>query len=160
MSLTRAQREVYDYCSRNEFVSAQKIDEFSEALNSEGNINTLSYALEKFRTATCPKCDAGGAFKWHFMGQHRHPQCGFSWYITPGAYAADQFKSVFHSGMSAGASMSAEADKKGDKAGGCMGAIFGFLFVAVYRLVFGIVMIPIQAIFSLTQKKPESTTTK
>jgi hypothetical protein len=38
-----------------------------------------------------------------------------------------------------------------------MGAIVGFFIVAVYRLVFGVVMIPIQAIFSLTQKKPETT---
>jgi hypothetical protein len=155
MSLTNAQRKVYDFCSKNEFVSSQTIEEFSGELNAEGKISTLSFALEKHRSAVCPKCSAAGAFKWHFMGKHMHPECGFSWYISPGAYAADQFKGVFRSGMSAGASMSAEADKKGDKAGGYVGAIFGFFIVAVYRLVFGVVMIPIQAIFSLTQGKPE-----
>lgn len=156
MSLTNAQRSVYDFCSKNEFVSSQEIEEFGEELNAEGNIGTLSFALEKHRSGTCPKCNAVGAFKWHFMGKHIHPECGFSWYISPGAYAADQFKGVLRSGVSAGASMSAEADKKGDKAGGCMGAIFGFFIVAIYRLVFGVVMIPIQAIFSLTQSKPKS----
>jgi hypothetical protein len=74
MSLTTTQREVYDYCAKNEFVSAHKIEELSASLNSEGNISTLSYALEKFRRSTCPKCNAEGAFKWHFMGKHMHPE--------------------------------------------------------------------------------------
>jgi hypothetical protein len=153
MSLTPTQREVYDYCSTNEFVPAHKIQEFSERLNAEGNLSTLSYALEKFRSDRCPNCNAEGAFKWHFMGQHKHPSCGHSWYTAPGTYSAEQLKAVFRSGASAGASISSEADKKNDKAGGCMGAIFGFFFVAIFRLFFAVIMIPIQAIVSLTQSK-------
>jgi hypothetical protein len=153
MSLTNAQRRVYDYCGKNEFVSVQKIEEFSQELDGEGNLSTLSFALEKFRKGECPQCNAQGAFKWHFMGKHQHPECGASWYISPGAYAADQFKGVFRSGMGAAASAQADAEKKNDKAGGCLGVILGFFVVALYRLVFGVLMIPIQAIFSLTQSK-------
>jgi hypothetical protein len=74
------------------------------------------------------------------MGRHKHPDCGFSWYISPGAYPTEQLKGVFRSGMDAGASAKSEADKEKDKAGGCLGAIFSFLVVAI---------------FSLTQNKPQ-----
>jgi hypothetical protein len=155
MSLTQTEHEIFDYCRRNEFVSSATLEYFVERLNAEGNLQTLSFALEKFRDQTCPNCNAGGAYKWHFMGKHNHPDCGFSWYISPGAYTAEQFKGVFRSGVSAAVY---ENDQKGDKSGGCLYAILSFMFVSLFRLVFAILMIPIQAIFSLTQSKPENST--
>src|SRR5689334_8653262 len=128
MSLTQTEREVFDYCRHHEFVSSATLEHFVERLNAEDNLQTLSFALEKFRDQTCPNCNAAGAYKWHFMGQHRHPDCGFSWYISPSAYTAEQFKGVFRSGMSAAAYESRDADQKGDKAGGCLYAIISFMF--------------------------------
>ncbi|MGH9826519.1 MAG: hypothetical protein ACREDR_25100, partial [Blastocatellia bacterium] len=122
MALSALQREVYAYFDKREFVPPDKIQEYTDKIDAAGeDVSTLSYALEKFRDGPCPKCDATGAYRWHFLGKRIHPDCGSSWYIGPGEYAAEQFGGVFRSGMSAAGEMSADADKKGDKAGGCMG---------------------------------------
>lgn len=154
MSLTQTEREFYSYCDSNDFVSADKIEEFRHKLEREGNVNTFSLALEKFTEGSCPNCSATGAFKWHFLGNLRHPNCGYAWYVEPGSYIGAQLRGVVHTGMSAGAGMSDQ--EKESKAAGCMAGLLGFMFGAIFRLVFAVVMIPIQAIFSLTQKKPES----
>lgn len=153
MQLSPLKREIYAFFDRSEFIPAAEIQEITQRIEAAGeDMTILSYALEKFRNGTCPRCDATGAYRWHFLGKRIHPNCT-SWYIGPGEYAGEQFGSVFRSGMSAAAEIGADAEKKGDKAGGCVGAIFGFLFVGIFRLIFAVLMIPIQAIVSLSQKK-------
>jgi hypothetical protein len=158
MSLSPTQMEVYRYCERSDFISPATIESFKQKLMQENpkHIGTLSYALAKFMDAKCPKCNVAGAYKFHFMGNLKHnPGCGWSWYVSPGTYSATQLGKVFHAGISAGGEMMSEAEKKGER-GGCLYAVFGFIFVSIFRLIFAVLMIPIQTVVSLAQRKPAS----
>jgi site-specific recombinase XerD len=53
----------------------------------------------------------------------------------------------------AGGAMKDGADRKGDRGSGWINGIFAFLFVAVFRAALAVVLIPVQAIFSLSQTK-------
>lgn len=155
MSLTQNQKEVYNFCDNNDFISIQKYEEFRKALEAEGNLDTLSFATEKFIDATCIKCNSEGIFKFHFLGKLNHPQCGQSWYVSPGTYILKQLRSVFKSGMNIAADTSLDAEKKGEKQG-CIMAAFMFTIGFIFRLALAIVLIPIQLIVSLLQKKPNN----
>lgn len=50
--------------------------------------------------------------------------------------------------------MNDESDRKGER-GGWISAVVGFLMAAVFRLALAVVLIPIQAIVSLSQAKPQ-----
>ena len=152
MGLTVAQKEVYDYCDKNDFVSPEAIETFKKRLQVEGNVNTLAYALEKFEAAQCPACNAKGAYKWRFLGKLAHPTCKVSWYVSPGTYIVRSLKAVFRAGVGAGGEMGFAKDKKGES-GGWFGFLFGFLFGIIFRGIFAVITIPIQAAVSLSQKK-------
>lgn len=158
MSLTPTEREFYLYCDTNEFIPQSVIENFRRRLERENNLIALSVGLEKFRSDACPNCNAVGAYKWHFLGKLSHPDCGWSWYVGPGAYTGAQLKAVFRTGMNLSAEAYGDAEKKGEKAGGCLGAVFSFILGICFRLPFALIMIPIQAIVSLSQNKPESQT--
>lgn len=152
MAFTSTQRELYKYCDNNDFISSEMIEDFRQRLNQEGNLRTLSWTLEKFvKDTPCPKCNASGAFKHHFLGKLTHPACSCSWYVTPGTYIGTQLKSVFRAGRDIGGDMSLDAEKKGEK--GYAEMFFGFLMGVAIRLPFAVLMIPIQSIVSLAQKK-------
>ncbi len=155
MSYTAMQREVVNYCDKNDFISNEIIEHFKQKLKQEDNVHTLIYALSKFVGGSCPKCGESGSFKWHFLGKLVHPKCGLTWYINPGAYIAAQLTAVFRTGVEIGVD-AAEPDKKGE-GGGFIGGVFGFLMGVSIRLPFALLMIPIQAIVSLTQAKPDQT---
>lgn len=151
MALTSTEKELYDCCRNNEFLSAETIENFRQRLTQEGNLNSLVIALEDFTPGACPKCNASGTFKWHFLGKLTHPPCSESWYVPPGTYSVRQLKAVFRTGRNMGGEMSMDAEKKGEK--GYAEMIFGFLFGAAFRLPFAVLMMPIQAVASLSQKK-------
>lgn len=157
MTITQNQRAVYSYCDNNDFISPSKFEEFKAALQAEGNLETLSFATEKFIAAPCPKCNAEGLFKFHFLGKLNHPQCGQGWYVSPGAYMLKQLGSVFKSGMNIAADTSIDAEKKGEKQG-FFATAFMFIIGFVFRLALAIILIPIQIIVSLLQSKPSSST--
>jgi hypothetical protein len=152
MSLTATEQEVYDYCRNNEFVSADTIEKFRQRLNQEGNLKTLSYALSDFTNAACPKCNVAGAFKWHFLGKLSHPACNRAWYVSPGTYIAKSIKDIFRTGFEVGGHAGFEKDKKGES-GGFFGFILGFIMGIAFRAPFAAIMMPIQAVVSLSQKK-------
>lgn len=157
MGLTAVEREVYNYCDANDYVSPEIINKFRSQLEREDNLGTLSHALAKFMDAACPNCGSTGAYKYHFFGKLKHPPCGWSWYIDPGKYFVAQLKAVFRTGAGLGGEAMAEADKKGEsQASGCLTALFGFMIGACFRLPFALLMIPIQAIVSLSQRKPQA----
>jgi hypothetical protein len=151
MALTSAEKELYDFCRNNEFLPAKTIEAFRQRLTQEGTLNSLVYALEDFIPGACPKCNASGTFKWHFLGKLTHPRCSESWYVPPGTYSVRQLKAVFRTGRNMGGELSLEAGKKGEK--GYAEIIIGFLVGAAFRLPFAILMMPIQTVVSLTQKK-------
>ena len=156
MSLTKTQLEIYHYFESHDFVPPDVIESFRDRLDEENpeNVRTLSYAMEDFLDDTCPKCNTSGAYKFHFMGKLNHkPGCEWSWYIGPGAYASMQLGKSVRAGMNMGSGLMSDAEKKGES-GGCIYAIFGLIFGTLFRLVFAIVMIPLQTIVSLTQSKP------
>jgi len=155
MGLTQTQKELYDYRDKNDFIDETTVNSFKQRLEAEGNPNSLSYALEKFISQACPNCGTSGAYKWHFLGQLNHPGCGWSWYVGPGAYIVAQLKGVFRTGAEIGGDILVDSEKKGES-GGCIGAMFGFIFGVCFRLPFALIMIPIQAIVSLAQTKPQS----
>lgn len=155
MSLTKTAKEFYQYCNTHEFIPESVIEKFKTRLEQEDNLMVLSVGLEKFRDDRCPNCNATGLFKWHFLGKLKHPDCGWSWFVGPGAYTGAQLRSVFRTGMEIGAEIHSDAEKKGEK-GGCIGAFFGFFIGLGFRLPFALLMIPIQAIVSLSQSRPEA----
>ncbi len=160
MSLTRTEREFFHYCDTHEFIPAEILGEFKERLEREENTVALSVGLEKFRTDICPNCSAAGEYKWHFLGKQNHPDCGWSWYISPGPYLVKQLGDVFKIGLEAASYGYDDVDKQTGKKGGCFGAIGGFvggmLISIAFRLPFALLMIPIQAVISLSQSKPEA----
>ncbi len=151
MGLIAIQKEVYDYCDKNEFMSAEMIENFKQRLTKEGNLHTLSYAMEKFIPNSCPKCNTSGAFKWHFLGKLTHPACSRSWYVSPGTYIVKSIKDIFRTGFEVGGEAGFKENKKGES-GGIFGFIFGFIFGVAFRAPFAVIMIPIQAVVSLAQK--------
>jgi len=68
----------------------------------------------------------------------------------------EHLKRTFRTGSEVGGDIASDIDKKGEK-GGCVGATFGFIFGALFRLFFAILMMPVQAIVSLAQQKPNPT---
>jgi len=151
MAFTDTEKEFLAYCERNEFIPSAKLEEYRNKLLQENNLSTYSYALRNFRIENCPKCNSSGAYKWHFLGKLNHSQCGKSWYVKPGTYIGAQLKAVFRTGAEMGGDMAENAAKKGQK--GTAEAIFGFLMGAAVRFPFAVLMIPIQAAVSLSQKK-------
>lgn len=160
MAPTQTAREFYQYCDAHEFIPEAILNDFKRRLEQEDNLVAFSVGLEKFQTDICPQCSAAGAYKWHFLGKLQHPECGWSWYVSPGTYMGEQFGSVFKTGMEFGAGIYSDSEKKGEKGAGCIGAIFGFVIGLSFRLPFAIVMSFIQSIVYLAQKKPEPTTQK
>jgi len=154
MAFTNAEKEVNKYLSENDFVSKEMIDSFHQKLTQVGDASYLKYALEDFVVETCPKCSASGNFKFHFWGKLNHnPGCNCSWYVSPGKYVSTQLAKTFRTGRDIGGDMALDSEKKGES-GGFVSLIFGFLFGAAFRLSFAAVMIPIQTIVSVIQKKP------
>ena len=151
MTLTPTEHELYDYCRNNDFVSQEKTEAFRQRLTQEGNPKSLAYALGDFIPGACTKCNASGMFKWHFLGKLTHPSCSKSWYVPPGTYIGRQLGAVFRTGGELAGGAISDAEKKGEK--GYAEGIFSFLIGATFRLVFAVLMIPIQAVVSLSQKK-------
>ena len=152
MDATTTQKELWSYCSANDFMSKEKIADFQQRLTQEGNQDSLKYALEKFEPSMCPKCNAEGAYKWHFLGRHTHPACNVSWYVTPGTYILRSIKDIFRTGAEVGGDAGFTKNKKGES-GGFFGFVFGFLFGVAFRSAIAMFTIPVQAVVSLTQKK-------
>jgi len=73
--------------------------------------------------------------------------------MASGAYIAFQLASVVHTGVRAGGSNERRIGSQG-RARGWISAVVGFLMAAVFRLALAVVLIPIQAIVSLSQAKP------
>jgi hypothetical protein len=61
---------------------------------------------------------------------------------------------VVHTGIRAGGSIKDDSDRKGER-GGWVAGVLGFTMAAVFRLALAVVLIPIQAIVSLSQSKPD-----
>lgn len=85
------------------------------------------------------------------MGKLKHPECGNSWYVSPKTYISRSFSEGIRFGSEAA------RDKSGDGllsllkiiVSSVAGGIGGF----TWTLTWGIVLFPIQAIISLSQKK-------
>jgi hypothetical protein len=150
MEATATQKELWSYLSSNEFISKEKIEDFQQRLTKEGKLPSLNYALKTFIPAECPKCNASGAFKWHFLGKLSHPACTASWYVAPGTYVGKQIKAVFSTGGEMAGEMTSKAKGTGE---GIIGMLMGFIMGVSFRLPFAVLMLPIQAVVSLSQKK-------
>jgi hypothetical protein len=154
MSITRAEQAVCAYFNEHKFVELVVIQQFQRQLEAEDNLSTLGLAMESFVETTCPNCSTAGFARFHFLGRLVHPDCGWTWYATPGMYIGRQFSAAFETGMES--AIDATNDSK-SKAESFFGGMFGFLVSATSRLMLAAVLIPIQAVLSLTQKKPAST---
>ena len=144
MALTTTETALYDCCNSNDFIPLAKLQQFQEQLKAEGNLNTLIFALKKFIQGRCPNCQAQGAFKWHFLGALNHPDCGYSWYANPGSYSVKQLKSSLY----AGRAIAGHTLKEGWAI-----ATLGFVVGVAFRLPLALMLIPIQAVVYLTNRK-------
>jgi hypothetical protein len=145
----------YGLCNNSEFISREVVRRYSELLKASGNTVAIVVGLRDFADSRCPTCAADGQYKIHFLGRLKHPECGTEWYMGPGSYMGFQLASVFHTGIRAGGGMKEDSDRKGER-GGWIGGIVGFMMAAVFRLALAVVLIPIQAVVSLSQGKPKS----
>lgn len=157
MAYSKVETEFSNYCENHEFISLSDVNDFKERLEKEDHLSTFSYHIGKFKSTICPKCAAAGFFKWNFLGKFKHTGCGYEWYSDTGTYAKKQMLDVlaFWSEMV----FSPFADPKNsfmEKIGiACLMAMLSIFVVVMFRLPLALVMIIIQAIVSLTQKKPE-----
>jgi hypothetical protein len=142
----------YGLCNSSEFIPEETVRYYREQLFARRKHVTQMIGLSDFSEGCCPRCpSAAGHYTIHFLGQLKHPDCGTEWYIGPGSYIAFQLASIFHSGARAGGAMKSESDRKGEGGVGWLHAILGFLFVGICRAMLACVLIPIQAIVSLSQ---------
>ena len=142
----------YALCNSSEFIREERAAYYRERLRARDDTVAFVIGLSDFSEGACPKCGASGQFKIHFLGQFKHPTCGTEWYMSPGRYIVFQLASVFHTGIRAGGSMKDDRDRNRKGDGWLMG-ILGFYFAAMFRLILAFVLIPIQAVVSLTQSK-------
>jgi hypothetical protein len=151
--LTDLEKAWYGLCNNSEFIRPEIVRRYSELLLARGNTAAIAVGLSDFSATTCPHCAAAGQYKIHFLGQLSHAECGTKWYMGPGSYIGFQLASVFHTGIRAGGGMKDDSDRKGER-GGWISGIVGFMMAAVFRLALACILIPIQAIVSLSQSKP------
>lgn len=145
MVFTNTQEELQHYCAENEYISLNMIESFSQRLEQEKKGKTLSKALREHIRGQCPDCGAAGAFKWHFLGQLKHPECG-SWYVGHGIYLRRQLRAVLKE--SVGATLGSR--------GGCLEAIFSFFLVITIGIPLIVLLIPTRAIASFMQSKAKA----
>jgi len=153
--LSDLEKAWYGLCNNSEFIRPEVVRRYSELLLASGNPAALTVGLSDFANSSCPTCAAEGHYKIHFLGRLKHPECGTEWYMGPGGYIGFQLASALHTGLRAGGSMKEDSDRKGER-GGWIGGVVGFMMAAVFRLALAIVLIPIQAIVSLSQGKANS----
>ena len=152
ISLDALTKAWYALCSSSEFIPEERVAYYRGRLQARGDTAAFAVGLSDFTQSACPKCGASGQYKVHFLGQLKHPACNTSWYMGPGGYIGFQLAKIFHTGIKAGGSMA--EDRKGQgKADQWMHGILMFLFVAICRAALAVVLIPIQAVVSLTQTK-------
>lgn len=148
------ERSWYRLCNSSDFISQADVEYYTAQLSATRNHAAIAVGLSDFAAETCPTCSASGQFKIRFLGRLQHSPGCKSFYLGPGAYMVFQLGQVFHSGVQAGGGMKDDADRNGDRTGGIVNAIFGFLFVAVFRAALAVLLIPIQAVVSLSHSKP------
>ena len=152
-SLDELDKAWYGLCNGSEFIPAETVSYYREKLFARRKQVAEIIGLSDFSESCCPRCPtAAGHYKIHFLGQLKHPECGTEWYMSPGSYIPFQLASIFHTGARAGGAMKSEADRKRDS-GGWMQAILVFMVVAISRAMLAVLLIPIQAIVSLSQSK-------
>lgn len=150
--LSDLEKAWYGLCNNSEFIRPEVVRRYSELLSASGNSVAVVVGLSDFTNTACPRCAGDGHYKIRFLGRLKHPECGTEWHMGPGGYIGFQLASVFHTGARAGGSMKEDSDRKGES-GGWIGGVVGFMMAAVFRLGLAIVLIPIQAIVSLSQGK-------
>ena len=102
----------------------------------------------------CPNCGAVDWFEWKFLGKLKDPVCGHSWFAGSGTYALMQLRAMFAAAGKGAKYMNAGINFEGTQIflkpiGWFCGAIFG----VVFRLPFGLLMIPIQALAAVTKAR-------
>ena len=152
ISLDALTKAWYALCNSSEFIPEERVAYYRDRLQARGDAAAFAVGLSDFTQSACPKCGASGQYKVHFLGQFKHPTCGTEWYMSPGSYIVFQLASVFHTGIRAGGAMKDDRDRNRKGDGWLMG-ILGFYFAAMFRLILAFVLIPIQAVVSLTQSK-------
>ena len=104
----------------------------------------------------CPKCGDTDWFEWKFLGKLTDPICGHSWYAGSGLYCLMQLRAVLAAGGKLSKHMSSgTSGGEGAWIAKAMGWILGLIFGISFRLAFGVLMIPIQAMVGLCQPKKE-----
>jgi len=100
----------------------------------------------------CPKCGALDWFEWKFLGKLTDPVCGHTWYAGSGTYGLMQLRAALAAGGKFSKHMSSgTSGGQGAWIAKAMGWIIGLILGIGFRLEFGILMIPIQAIAGLCQ---------
>lgn len=148
ISLTETQQLFIEFCKKNNFVNEKEFNDFKTRLEEENNSKTISFALENFVEATCPKCGAYGFYKSKAFGKLTHSACNISWYMSPGKYILHQIGWLLKSGSS---------PNKESEGRDIFAKIFGFLIPFIFRFPFAVLSIPIQIILSLVNSKSSKT---
>ena len=93
------------------------------------------------------------------MGRLTDPICGHSWYVDPGTYAGMQLRSTFTAGNKGAKYLNSGVSGEGAWIGKTMGWFTGVMLGSAFRLAFGLVLIPIQALLGLFQPKAAASET-
>jgi hypothetical protein len=101
----------------------------------------------------CPKCGAMDWFEWKFLGKLTDPVCGHSWYAGSGVYTARQLAASFQMAKRFAKYINSGASGSGAMVMKPVGAFCGVVFGLAFRLPYGLIMIPIQAVVRASSQK-------
>lgn len=93
----------------------------------------------------CPKCGDTDWFEWRLFGKLTDPVCGYTWYVATGTYTGRQLRASFDSAKRWTKHMSSGGSGADAMIGRIFGLIYGSMVGLIFRLPFGLLMIPIQA---------------
>jgi len=148
MSFTKLEEKTHAIFEEAEYVPSDVVYELGQALSEEDNEVTLSLILHKFERFECPRCGDEGAFRWHFLGELTHPECGWTGYVSFGHYLKRQVVSSWRVGTDLGGGMISGNDQN-DMTTVILGLFFflmGTMIGMCMRLPFAILGLPIHLI--------------
>ncbi len=105
----------------------------------------------------CPNCGAIDWFEWKFLGKLTDPVCGYSWYVDSATYTLQQIRaSIQFGGKMAKYLSPGKSGEQGAWIAEILAQFTGRTLGTGARLMYGLIMVPIQAAVRLFHAKQKT----
>lgn len=94
----------------------------------------------------CPHCGDTDWFEWRFLGKLEDPVCGHEWYADSAVYAGKQVRASFQMGKKLVKYFNHGVSGEGAFIAKALGGFTGMVFGLAFRLPYGLILIPVQAL--------------